>query len=50
MILGIQLVPLLMCMIFKHQNLKYQIMLHVLKTISSLWLPRTSAILDIAYL
>lgn len=32
MIRGIQLVPLLTCMIFKHQNLKYQIMLHVLKT------------------
>lgn len=49
MILGIQLLPLLMNMIFEHQNLKYQIMLHVLKPISSLWLPRTGTILDVIY-
>lgn len=50
MTLGIYLVPLLMHMIFKHQNLKYQIMLHVLENVSSLWLPRMRTILGITYL
>lgn len=49
MTLDIQFVPLLMYMIFKHQNLKCWIMLHVLKNISSRWLPRTITVLDIIY-
>lgn len=48
--LGIKLVSLIIYMVFIYPNLKYHIKLHVLKTISSLWLPRTNTILDIVYL